>query len=542
MTRAAPRTWTVRIHDLDAKDVESAVPMARRRSSHGRASGRGGRLPAREAPPGTTTKRWCRRSSTRHRIGSSRNAGSTSVAADAACSICPTMRSCATRSAPCSRPLPRPSASPRGKSCLTGRLALEVSPQGPARRALRPRPVRGAGRVSRAGSQPGRGHHRLRGARGPHRFAGDAVARVGGVARSQSEDSADRDRGGGRLGGPRHSPSGYALGGRPRCDRGVRGRARSRDPAAARSDGHRPAVRGSEPGVALSARRRRDSPLVLSARLRPGQCRGEPRARAAGGVDARSRPGGRPCSMPTAGSATSACRSRPAGPSSRGWSSVPRWSSVRVPTRRTTRWPHRSIARTSATTRRCRTGCAADGTSCSSTRREPGPRSSSNTSSRPGRHGSCTSRATRTRWLATAARLVNEKGYRPDPHRACGHVPAHQPHRIGDGIRAVRTRRSDAAISGNDGSGNATVTTSPRVFAVIPGTTGRVPWERGRPARPGRRPANERAPPQAHDCRCGRDARAPGDTSRTDPARLQRRRRLGACGFSVHRHGRDSLR
>ena len=42
----------------------------------------------------------------------------------------------------------------------------------------------------------------------------------------------------------------------------------------------------------------------------------------------------------------------------------------------------------------------------------------------------------------------------------------------------------------------------------------RVSWERGRPARPGRRPAMD-DPPQAHGCSSGRDARAPRDPSRS---------------------------
>ena len=179
---------------------------------------------------------------------------STSAAADAACSTCPTMRSCATRSGPCSqcfalRAMSSPSAADHA---ATRRLALAVSPQGTARRALRARTVRGAGRVSRAGSQPRRGHHRLRGARRSARPARDAVARARGIARGQGQDSADRGRGGGR----RHRHSSFAIWIRSRRTTSRRSR-RSRfehgigvwlQPGGV---GHRPAVHPFEIAAAL---------------------------------------------------------------------------------------------------------------------------------------------------------------------------------------------------------------------------------------------------------------------------------------------------
>ena len=48
------------------------------------------------------------------------------------------------------------------------------------------------------------------------------------------------------------------------------------------------------------------------------------------------------------------------------------------------------------------------------------------------------------------------------------------------------------------------------ILEFEPMTTRGTPWERGRPARPGRTPARDN-PRQAHYRPCGRDARAPGN-------------------------------
>ena len=48
---------------------------------------------------------------------------------------------------------------------------------------------------------------------------------------------------------------------------------------------------------------------------------------------------------------------------------------------------------------------------------------------------------------------------------------------------------------------------------------GKHPWDRGRPARPGRWPAMD-DPPQAHDGSSGRDARDPGNTGAVCVARF----------------------
>ena len=86
------------------------------------------------------------------------------------------------------------------------------------------------------------------------------------------------------------------------------------------------------------------------------------------------------------------------------------------------------------------------------------------------------------------------------------------PHR--PGARRRNAQRLPAARRGSVGEGliRSTVLRNPARAAAPKRGVARSPWERGRPARPGRRPEMEN-PPQAHGCSTGRDARAPRNTN-----------------------------